>query len=81
VLLRRESIASKLRFPTALFFFYLGLFALTVLAQLYWPPAYGVLHVLGLFVLALAVILAVSVAAFDHGRGALMVYYPRSGRR
>jgi small-conductance mechanosensitive channel len=65
VLLRRESVATKLRFPTALFFFYLGLFVLTVLAQLYWPPAYGVLHVLGLFVLALAVILAVSVAAFD----------------
>lgn len=65
VLLRRESVATKLRFPTALFFFYLGLFVLMVLAQLYWPPAYGVLHVLGLFVLALAVILAVSVAAFD----------------
>jgi small-conductance mechanosensitive channel/CRP-like cAMP-binding protein len=63
--LRRQSIAAKLRFPSALFFCYLGLMALAVLAKLHWPAGFRALYVLALFVLALAVILAVSFAAFD----------------
>lgn len=62
---RDGAIRDKLRFPTSLFGLYLVLFVLLVLARLYLPVVARPLSIVSLFVLALAVILALSVGVVD----------------
>ena len=62
---RGGRLADKLKAPAYFFYAYLLLFAFAILSKIYWRTLYRVFYLLSLFVLALAVILAVSVAVFD----------------
>lgn len=63
---RRDGrITEKLRLPSSLLTLYLLIFVLVVAARLYWKPAYSALHLVSLFVLSLAVVLATAFGIFD----------------
>lgn len=66
---RGDALVDQLKRPGVIFYAYVMLFALTVLAKLYWLPGYRFVYLLSLFVLVLAVLLAVSVAFFDMFMG------------
>lgn len=66
---RGDALVDRLKRPGVIFYVYVMLVALTVLAKLYWLPGYRFVYLLSLFVLALAVLLAVSVAFFDMFMG------------
>lgn len=66
---RGDALVDHLKRPGVIFYVYVMLVALTVLAKLYWPPGYRFAYLLSLFVLVLAVLLAVSVAFFDMFMG------------
>ena len=63
--LRGDSLAERLKNPVRLFYVYLLLFFFAVLAKIYWKAIYRFVFLFSLFVLALAVVLAFSVAMFD----------------
>jgi len=76
--LRKAGGAEKLKLPSALLGIYLFTSALVVLASLYWDQVSGTLHLLSLFVLGLAVILALAFLVFDYIFGHLRgVYSPK----
>ncbi len=66
---RGDALISNLKRSGAILYVYVMLVALSVLAKLYWLPGYRFVYLLSLFVLALAVMLAVSVAFFDMFMG------------
>ncbi|MFH2007531.1 MAG: mechanosensitive ion channel domain-containing protein [bacterium] len=66
---RGDPIAERLKRPSIIFYVYVMLFGITVLAKLYWLPGYRFVYLVSLFVLVLAVLLAVSVAFFDYFLG------------
>ena len=66
---RGDAVVEHLKRPGVIFYVYVMLVALAVLAKLYWLPGYRFAYLLSLFVLALAVLLAVSVAFFDMFMG------------
>lgn len=68
---RGEALGARFKRPVAIFYLYLFLFALVVLARLYAPSFYRVLLLVSLMVLTLAVILAISVGLFDLFLGRL----------
>jgi small-conductance mechanosensitive channel/CRP-like cAMP-binding protein len=66
---RQRSVTDRLKGPINFFYAYVVVFAFAVLAKVYWRPFYRALYLLSLFILALAVILALSVAVFDFFLG------------
>lgn len=66
---RGDPIVARLKRPSIIFYIYMMLFGLAVLARLYWLPGYRFVYLVSLFVLVLAVMLAVSVAFFDFFLG------------
>lgn len=66
---RGDALVDQLKRPGVILYVYVMLVALTVLAKLYWLPGYRFVYLLSLFVLVLAVLLAVSVAFFDMFMG------------
>ncbi|MCA9524293.1 MAG: mechanosensitive ion channel family protein, partial [Myxococcales bacterium] len=66
VLTGDKALRERLTTPLTLTLVYLPIAGLTVLARLYLPAAYGLISIVGLFVLSLAVVLAVAAAIFDY---------------
>jgi small-conductance mechanosensitive channel/CRP-like cAMP-binding protein len=62
---RTKALRKRLSVPSSLLVVYVITSVLAGFAPLYWPAAHPVLYAVSLLVLALAVILALAVAAFD----------------
>ncbi len=66
---RGDALVDNLKRPGIIFYVYVMLVGLSVLTKLYWLPGYRFAYLLSLFVLVLAVLLAVSVFFFDMFMG------------
>ncbi len=62
---RGDSLGGRLKNPARIFFLYIVLFALALLAKIYWPAVYKFLYLLSLFILSLAIVVSISVVVFD----------------